>query len=126
VVGIDTIFEFFTDTAKLQYARGFARCFGRSSKSASGQFPVIWGDFVLGVQLNGVKKAYPFSGLKKLPAEVEEDRLGCTPIRIHFDSKNESAFVTDREGNAVPAVVLFWFAWRDFYPDTLVFAADQD
>ena len=86
---------------------------------------MIWGDFVLGVQLNGVKKAYPFSGLKKLPAEVE-DRLGCTPIRIHFDRKNESAFVIDRAGNVVPSVVLFWFAWMGSYPDTLVFAAGQD
>ena len=87
---------------------------GGTSSRKSGKLKPM--ERVLGVQLNGVKKAYPFSGLKKLPAEVE-DRLGCTPIRIHFDSKNESAFVTDREGNAVPAVVLFWFAWRDFYPD---------
>ena len=80
---------------------------------------------VLGVQLNGVKKAYPFSALKKLPPEVE-DRMGPTPIRIHFDRKNESAFVTDWAGRVVPSVMLFWFAWVDFYPDTLVFAANQD
>ena len=80
---------------------------------------------VLGVQLNGVKKAYPFSALKKLPPEVE-DRMGPTPIRIHFDRKNESAFVTDWAGRVVPSVMLFWFAWMDFYPDTLVFAANQD
>ena len=76
---------------------------------------------VLGVQLNGVKKAYPFSTLKKSPADLE-DRIGATSIRIHFDKKSESAFATDRHGMIVPSVALFWFAWADFYPDTLLFA----
>jgi len=76
---------------------------------------------VLGVQLNGVKKAYPFSALKKSPAELE-DRIGSTAIRIHFDKKSENGFVTDRHGMIVPSVALFWFAWADFYPDTLLFA----
>ena len=76
---------------------------------------------VLGVQFNGVKKAYPFSALKKSPADLE-DRLGDTAIRIHFDKKSESGFVTDRHGMIVPSVALFWFAWADFYPDTLLFA----
>jgi hypothetical protein len=75
--------------------------------------------------VNAVKKAYPFSALKKLPPDFE-DRVGTTPVRIHFDKKSESAFATDRAGNVVPSVVLLWFAWRDFYPDTLVFTAKQE
>lgn len=79
---------------------------------------------VLGVQLNGWKKAYPFSLLKKLPPEIE-DPLGTTAIHIHFDRKTETGFVTDSTGQTVPSVVLLWFAWADFYPDTLVFVSTK-
>lgn len=75
---------------------------------------------VLGAQLNGFKKAYPFSILKKMPATFQ-DRLGSTAVIVHFDKKSETGFVTDKSGNVVPSVALFWFAWADFYPDTLVF-----
>jgi hypothetical protein len=75
---------------------------------------------VLGAQLNAFKKAYPFSILKKMPATFQ-DRLGSTAVIVHFDKKSETGFVTDKTGNVVPSVALFWFAWVDFYPDTLRF-----
>ncbi len=75
---------------------------------------------VLGVQLHGVKKAYPFRALKKQQPEFK-DQLGDMVVVIHFDKKSETAFVTDQLGAAVPSVALSWFAWNDFYPDTLVF-----
>jgi hypothetical protein len=63
--------------------------------------------------------------LKKLPPQFE-DRLGTTAIHIHFDRKTETGFVTDSTGQTVPSVILLWFAWADFYPDTLVFASNKD
>ena len=80
---------------------------------------------VLGVQLDGVKKAYPFRSLKKQPPEFK-DQLGDMVVVVHFDKKSETAFVTDQSGAAVPAVVLSWFAWNDFYPDSLVFNASAN
>ena len=49
------------------------------------------------------------------------DRLGAQPLRIHFDAENQTAFAEDEAGNALPATVLFWFAWYAFHPDTAVY-----
>ncbi len=75
---------------------------------------------VLGIQIGGLKKAYPFSRLKKQPAVFEDDVAGQT-ITIHFDRKSDNAYATTSSGLQVPSMVAFWFAWVDFYPDTLVF-----
>ena len=81
-------------------------------------------DRVLGVQLNGVKKAYPFQALKKQLPEFK-DQLADMVVIVHFDRNSETAFVTNQSGAAVPSVVLSWFAWNDFYPDSLVFDASS-
>lgn len=79
---------------------------------------------VLGIQVSGVKKAYPFSRLKKQPGSFE-DRVGDEKIVIHFDSKSENAYASFPSGNQVPSIVTFWFAWVDFYPDTEVFNPER-
>jgi hypothetical protein len=75
---------------------------------------------VLGVQLSGVEKAYPFSRLKKRPRNFE-DTLAGQKVIIHFDSKSENAYASALSGTQLPSIVTFWFAWVDFYPDTEVF-----
>jgi len=75
---------------------------------------------VLGVQVAGVKKAYPFSRLKKLQSGFE-DTLAGEKVIIHFDTKSENAYATAPSGTQLPSIVTFWFAWVDFYPDTEVF-----
>jgi len=75
---------------------------------------------VLGIQLGGDKKAYSFSRLKK-QAPSFEDEVAGQKIVIHFDPKSENAYATTVSGSQVPSMVAFWFAWVDFYPDTLVF-----
>jgi hypothetical protein len=75
---------------------------------------------VLGVQVAGVKKAYPLSRLKKQPDSFEDDVAG-QKITIHFDRKSENAYAMTASGSQVPSMVAFWFAWVDFYPDTQVF-----
>jgi len=75
---------------------------------------------VLGIQLGGAKKAYPFSRLKKQAASFEDDVAGHRII-VHFDRKSENAYATTSSGAHVPSMVSFWFAWVDFYPDTQVF-----
>jgi hypothetical protein len=108
-----------------QYREGGVPTFRRKADSPIAGAKLRPMERVLGVQLNDLKKAYPFSVLKKSPADFE-DRLGATEILIHFDRTSGSAFVTDNERRIVPSVVLFWFAWADFYPGTLVFAAKRD
>lgn len=74
---------------------------------------------VIGLEMNGVSKAYAFSRLKK-KATLIEDEVGGEKIHIHFDPKTETASITDSQGNLLPAFTIFWFAWQAFHPDTLI------
>ncbi len=77
-------------------------------------------EWVLGVQLGNVAKAYPFSELKKLKT-VLDDQVNGQKIQIHFNPTAHSTFITGADGNPVPSVMAFWFAWCAFHPDTKVF-----
>jgi len=77
-------------------------------------------DRVIGLEINGVPKAYAFSKLKKKPTPFEDEIAGQT-VRVHFDAKTQTASVTDSQGNLLPAFTIFWFAWQAFHPDTQVF-----
>ncbi len=81
--------------------------------------PKAW---VLGVEVNGLFKAYPFTELKKANSPLQ-DRVNGRPIRIHFNPRALSVSVTDSDGRPLPSVMAFWFAWTAFHPDTLVFTA---
>lgn len=77
---------------------------------------------VLGVELGGVTKAYPFSELNKVKSPVK-DILGKTPIRIFYDRKSKTAFIRDDKNREIPSVLGFWFAWYTFHPETRIFSA---
>jgi hypothetical protein len=77
--------------------------------------PKAW---ILGIQLDGITKAYPFEELARTEGIVH-DRLGDTAIVVHYDG--DSAWAEDEAGQLLPAVRLFWFAWIGFHPDTRVF-----
>ena len=76
---------------------------------------------VIGITLDGVAKAYPFSSLEKNDKEVFEDMVGDTKINVHWSKAGDSAWITDVDGNDLPIVDGFWFAWYAFHPDTLIF-----
>jgi len=78
---------------------------------------------VLGVEIAGVAKAYPFSELAKQPGE-RADRVGGRDIRVVFDAVNRSGRVyAGRE--LLPSTTGFWFAWAAFHPDTQVYRATE-
>lgn len=79
---------------------------------------------VLGVEVAGHYKAYPFAELSSTDGEVT-DRLGGEPLTIRYDAANESAQAFDAAGNQLPAMTGFWFAWYAFHPDTEVFQAPR-
>lgn len=79
---------------------------------------------VLGVELGGEYKAYPFAELSKTSGEVQ-DRIADQPVIVRFDRLNESARVFDAEGKQLPAMTGFWFAWYAFHPETEVFQAER-
>ena len=95
--------------------------FGGSRKQARRLDPGLAGmERVLGVQVGGATKAYPFSRLKKQPEDFH-DSIGHQSVEIHFDPKSQTAYASGSSGELLPSIVTFWFAWADFYPDTMVF-----
>ncbi len=84
--------------------------------------PKTW---VLGIDIEGQAKAYPFSELMKMPSTFN-DTLSQTTIKVKFDKSHQSAEVFDNNGSQLPAVTTFWFAWYAFHPETLIFEAKNN
>lgn len=78
---------------------------------------------VLGVEIDGRFKAYPYSELAHLGQAEFADHFADRDLRIQFDRASESARAYDDDGRQLPAVSSFWFAWFAFHPDTEVFTA---
>jgi hypothetical protein len=78
---------------------------------------------VLGVEINGHFKAYPFSELARTSGEVF-DKINGKKIVIRFDKEHRSAQLCDEDNNLLPSITGFWFAWMAFHPDSDVFSVD--
>lgn len=78
---------------------------------------------VLGVEIDGQFKAYPFVELEK-SATVVNDSLAGRQIVVKYDSRNRTATAEDAGGDMLPGVIAYWFAWYAFHPDTRVYHAE--
>lgn len=79
---------------------------------------------VLGIEIDGHFKAYPFQELEKSPPFFADEFRGVEII-VNFDEENESASITNEAGEALPTMLAFWFAWYAFHPETEVYTAKQ-
>ncbi len=79
---------------------------------------------VLGVRIGERTKAYPFVELGKSDGVVS-DRIGDTALTIRFDRNASRATAHTADGEQLPAVVGYWFAWYAFNPKTEVFRAGE-
>ncbi len=77
-------------------------------------------EWVMGVERNGIAKAYPFSELRNSTSPIH-DHVGPDAVTIRFDLEHRRASVTDADGHLVPSVTTYWFAWYTFHPKTEVF-----
>lgn len=77
---------------------------------------------VLGLSINGVDKAYPYSELAQSAAEFE-DRVGGKKVRLVWSEAAQSAYALDTQGQQLPSVTAYWFAWFSFHPQTLIYRA---
>ena len=77
-------------------------------------------EWVLGVEIEGVFKAYPFSELTKGP-EIIHDSVNGQRLLVQFNRAAPSAKVRTSDGIPIPSLMAYWFAWAAFHPDTLVF-----
>ena len=75
---------------------------------------------IIGLEIDGKFKAYPFNKLKSEKFPIT-DVLNGQEILIYYDRKAKSARIEDAEGNVLPAITMFWFAWYAFHPDTSVY-----
>ncbi len=104
----------------LAYRLSDALMFGVSAQNDA--YPAkTW---VLGVELAGRTKAYPFPELAQLETRTFVDRIGDADVRIVFDPDNLSARAERPDGEALPTIMAYWFAWFAFHPQTEVFRAD--
>ncbi len=72
--------------------------------------------WVVGVIIDGVAKAYDIS---KLPDKKEiKDKIGKTQIIIKYDKEKNHPKITTVDKKEVASVLVYWFAWQAFYPNT--------
>jgi len=77
---------------------------------------------VLGVNVDGIYRAYPFSELQKSTTAQFEDSFGTTRINIHWNAQANSAYATTEADKLLPTTIAYWFAWYAFHPDTEIFS----
>lgn len=79
-------------------------------------------EVVLGLEIDGKRKAYPFAELSKTDGDVV-DKFSGREIRVAYNAKHRTARVLDKAGKEIPSVMTYWFAWYAFYPEGEVFFA---
>jgi len=126
----------YPDSSVLSTNTGYKRDYTKSpydgyEKSNQIFFPVSASDqrfhnkeWVLGVKIGGIYKAYPFSELEKTTGPVK-DNISGQLIEVIFDSENNTARALDEQGRDINTVMSYWFAWVAFHPDTEVFRASN-
>ena len=77
-------------------------------------------EMVLGVEVNGVAKAYPLSQLAQKSGMLK-DEIGKNPVQISLSKEGQVMNVLDHQARTIPVIFAYWFAWQAFYPDTEVY-----
>jgi hypothetical protein len=123
------------DTLVLSTDTGYRRDYSRDPYSGyetntQVMFPVAHTDsryhpkeWVIGIDHNGAVKAYPFSELEN-GATPLADQLAGEPVAVEFDAEHRTGRILNAQGEEIPSVMVFWFAWVAFNPDTEVFVHD--
>ncbi len=79
-------------------------------------------EWVVGIEIDGVTKAYPFTELNKVSSPVA-DQMNGQRVTVRFNAASHSASVLNEQGKPIPSVTAFWFAWYAFHPNTQVFTS---
>lgn len=79
---------------------------------------------VIGIEIEGKFKAYPFSELAKLENGQLEDQFQGQDLLINYHHDSQSATIFNKHKKELPALTTFWFAWYAFHPETEVFLAE--
>ncbi len=77
---------------------------------------------VIGLELDGRFKAYPMSELTRTKGKTSDQFVGQT-LSVEFDPASQSAQIKGADGEVMPVINSFWFAWYAFHPETEVYRA---
>lgn len=125
--------EKYPETLVLSEETGFIRDYSRNpypgyETSSTLFFPVSAQneefnskEMVIGITINGKSKVYPFSELEKTGKKSIKDRVNGKTIEIRYHAESKSAEIFDAEGNPIPGITNFWFAWYAFNPETAIY-----
>lgn len=78
---------------------------------------------VVGIEINGRKKVYPFSELARSDGEIT-DTIAGEQITLLFNNQHKSVRILNSKGNLMASLTGFWFAWMAFNPESEVYTAD--
>lgn len=78
-------------------------------------------EHVLGLTIDDVHKAYPFRELRATGKSIIKDVVAGRVVMIEWHESENYARVLDADGNELPSVIVYWFAWYAFHPLTAVF-----
>lgn len=76
---------------------------------------------VIGLELQGQFKAYPFVELARSNIPLS-DQFAGQRIIIDYDKDHGTGRVLGKDGVEIPSVIAFWFAWAAFHPDTQIYS----
>lgn len=78
---------------------------------------------VLGIEIEGVFKAYPFAELaKREPQNSLLDTVAGKSLRIEYDLPSRTGRVFSDSNEELLVINSFWFAWYGFHPHTEVYS----
>ena len=82
-------------------------------------------ELVIGLEIDGGFRAYPFAELRKSPA-IFTDEFKGQRVQVLFQAEHASGRILDSNGKQIPTVTAFWFAWYAFHPETEVYQGASD
>ncbi|TYO98683.1 uncharacterized protein DUF3179 [Geothermobacter ehrlichii] len=77
-------------------------------------------ELVVGIELEGVSRAYPLDWLKRRGRLVDTSVPGT--LTLNYDGATDQLQVRDRDGRPLPHLITYWFVWKAFHPRTERFA----
>ena len=83
--------------------------------------PKSW---VLGIERNGITRAYPFSELASSPSTFS-DMIGTEEVKISYEPISRTVRVENKAGEVIPTVVSYWFAWSAFHAETEIYTGSH-
>lgn len=126
----------YPDTLVLSHKTGFSRNYGVNpypyyEDSGRLLFPLSNYDrrypaktLVIGIEVDGSYKAYPFVELAKNEQPLVEQFQG-KKITIEYHAGDSSARILDQNNEVMTSVTAYWFAWMAFHPDSEVYSFER-